>query len=60
MLPALPTVVPVSPRQCGFATWPRALALATQLNKGLGLPYGKATVVLEEAFGLRVSRGGLC
>ncbi|HEY6371930.1 MAG TPA: hypothetical protein VIX37_15240, partial [Candidatus Sulfotelmatobacter sp.] len=38
---------------------PRALALATQLNKGLGLPYGKTTAVLEEAFGLRVSRGGL-
>jgi len=39
---------------------PRALALATQLNKGLGLPYGKTAVVLEEAFGMRVSRGGLC
>jgi transposase len=36
------------------------LALATQLNKGLGLPYGKTTTVLEQAFGLRVSRGGLC
>jgi transposase len=39
---------------------PRALALATLLNKGLGLPYGKAATVLEQAFGLRVSRGGLC
>ncbi len=39
---------------------PRALALATQLNKGLGLPYGKTQAVLAEAFGLRVSRGGLC
>ncbi len=39
---------------------PRALALATQLNKGLGLPYGKTATVLEEAFGLQVSRGGLC
>ena len=39
---------------------PRAVALATQLNKGLGLPYGKTAAVLEEAFGLRVSRGGLC
>ena len=38
---------------------PRALALATQLNKGLGLPYGKTATVVEEAFGLRVSRGGL-
>ena len=39
---------------------PRALALATQLNKGLGLPYGKTAAGLEEAFGMRVSRGGLC
>jgi transposase len=39
---------------------PRALALDTQLNKGLGLPYGKTATVLEQAFGLRVSRGGLC
>jgi transposase len=39
---------------------PRALALATLLNKGLGLPYGKTAAVLEEAFGLRVSRAGLC
>jgi transposase len=39
---------------------PRAIALATHLNKGLGLAYGKTTAVLEEAFGLRVSRGGLC
>jgi len=39
---------------------PRALALATQLNKGLGLPYGKTQAVLAEAVGLRGSRGGLC
>jgi transposase len=39
---------------------PRALALATQLNKGLGLPYGKTATVLQQAFGLQVSRGGLC
>jgi transposase len=38
----------------------RALALATYLNKGLGLAYGKTAALLEEAFGLRVSRGGLC
>ena len=25
-----------------------------------GLPYGKTAAVMEEAFGLRVSRGGLC
>jgi transposase len=39
---------------------PRALALATQLNKGLGLPYGKTAAVLQQAFGLQVSREGLC
>lgn len=38
---------------------PRALALAAVLNKQLGLPYGKTAAVLETAFGLRVSRGGL-
>src|SRR6516162_5280515 len=37
----------------------RAVALATELNKGLGLSYGKTAVVLETALGLRVSRGGL-
>ena len=37
----------------------RAVALATELNKGLGLSYGKTAAVLEKAFGLRVSRGGL-
>ena len=39
---------------------PRAVALATQLNKGLGLPYGKTAAVLEQGWGLEVSRGGLC
>ena len=37
----------------------RAVALATELNKGLGLSHGKTAAVLETAFGLRVSRGGL-
>jgi transposase len=36
----------------------RALALATQLYKGLGLPYGNTATVLREAFGLQVSRAG--
>lgn len=55
------------PRQSSNATGsaasqlgPRAVALATQLNKGLGLPYGKTAAVLEQAFGLAVTRGGLC
>jgi transposase len=39
---------------------PRAVALATLLNKGLGLPYGKTAAVLEQGWGLKVSRGGLC
>lgn len=39
---------------------PRAVALAVELNKGLGLPYGKTATVLEHGWGLEVSRGGLC
>ena len=39
---------------------PRAIAIATQLNKGLGLPYGKVAQVLEQGWGLQVSRSGLC
>jgi transposase len=39
---------------------PRSVALATELNKGLGLPYGKVARVLEQGWGLRVSRSGLC
>jgi hypothetical protein len=39
---------------------PRALALATELNKGLGLPYGKTSAVLKQAFGLEVTPGGVC
>ncbi len=35
------------------------MALATELNKGMGLSHGKTAAVLETAFGLRVSRGGL-
>lgn len=37
----------------------RAVALASELNKGLGLSYGKTAAVLDTAFGLQVSRGGL-
>lgn len=39
---------------------PRAVALATQLNKGLSLPYGKTAQVLKEGWGLEVTRGGVC
>src|SRR5437660_2316190 len=38
---------------------PRAIAIATQLNKQMGLSYGKTANVLQELFGLPVSRGGL-
>ena len=32
-------------RQCGLTTGATSAALATLLNKGLGLPYGKAATV---------------
>ncbi|HEY1846865.1 MAG TPA: IS66 family transposase [Buttiauxella sp.] len=38
----------------------RAVALAILLNKSLGLPYGKTATVLQQGWGLEVSRGGLC
>lgn len=38
---------------------PRAVALATELNKGMGLSYGKTATLLNSMFGLPVSRGGL-
>ena len=38
---------------------PEALALATVLNKGIGIPFGKTAEVLDRAFGLRVTPGGL-
>jgi len=54
------------PRQTSNATGaaasqvgPRALALAAQLNKGLGLPFGKVQTVLTH-FQITVTRGGLC
>jgi transposase len=38
---------------------PRAVALAKELNKGMGLSYGKTAALLNTVFGLPVSRGGL-
>jgi transposase len=38
---------------------PEALSLAAVLNKQLGIPLGKTTTVLREAFGLRLTPGGL-
>lgn len=39
---------------------PRAMAVAAELNKGLGLSYGKVCALFESVFHLRISRGGLC
>jgi len=39
---------------------PRAVALAADLNKRLGVSYGKLVTLYEIAFGLTVSRGGWC
>jgi transposase len=39
---------------------PRALALSAELNKGLGLSFEKCSRLLAVAFGLAISRGGLC
>ena len=39
---------------------PHAVALAAHLNKGLGLSFDKCRVLYETAFGIRVSRSGLC
>lgn len=39
---------------------PRAVALAAHLNKGLGLSFDKCSHLYETAFGIDVSRSGLC
>jgi transposase len=38
---------------------PEALSLAAFLNKDLGIPLGKTTAVLDKAFGLKLTPGGL-
>ena len=38
---------------------PEALSLAAMLNKQLGIPLGKTTTVLQQAFGLSLTPGGL-
>ena len=42
----------------GVVVGPRAKALAVDMKHRLGLSYGKVCDLLEDAFGLRVSRGG--
>ena len=44
----------------GSMLGPRAIALATQLHKELGVSLGKTARVFDSVFDLRVSRGGLC
>jgi len=44
----------------GVMVGPRAKALATNLKHRLGVSYGKVSEVLNDAFGLQVSRSGWC
>ena len=44
----------------GVLVGPRAKALATDLKHRLGVSYGKVSEVLQDAFGLQVSRSGRC
>jgi transposase len=44
----------------GVLVGPRAKALASDLKHRLGVSYGKVSEVLNDAFGLQVSRSGWC
>lgn len=44
----------------GVQVGPRAKALATDLKHRLGVSYGNVSEVLQDAFGLQVSRSGWC
>ncbi len=44
----------------GVSVGPRAKALAADLKHRLGVPYRKIAELLEMAFGLKVTAGGLC
>jgi predicted nucleic acid-binding Zn-ribbon protein len=44
----------------GVQVGPRAKALAADLKHRLGVSYGKVSEVLQDAFGLQVSRSGWC
>lgn len=44
----------------GVLVGPRAKALAADLKHRLGVSYGKVSEVLQDAFGLQVSRSGWC
>ncbi len=44
----------------GVVVGPRAKALAADMKHRLGVSYGKVCTWLDDAFGLRVTRGGWC
>jgi transposase len=54
-----PLQVSLAEGAAGVQLGPRALGLAAQLNKQHGLTMRKTCAVLREAFGLRLSPGGL-
>ena len=54
-----PLQVSLAEGAAGVQLGPRALGLAAQLNKQHGLTVRKSCAVLREAFGLRLSPGGL-
>ena len=43
----------------GVSIGPRALALAAELNKGVGIPFGKLSGIFRTTFSLSITRGGL-
>ncbi len=49
-----------APAAAGVMVGPRAKALAADLKQRLGVSYGKVSEVLNDAFGLSVSRSGWC
>jgi len=44
----------------GVQVGPHALALAADLNKRIGVPFGKLSTVFTTAFSLSITRGGVC
>jgi transposase len=44
----------------GSQIGPRAVAMAAELHKGLGLPLAKVRRIFQVGFGLVISRGGIC
>jgi transposase len=55
-----PEQISQSTGAAGVMVGPRAKALAADLKHRLGVSYGKVSEVLNDAFGLQVSRSGWC